>query len=282
MDAQPKGAGGLTASVVVAARDSQQAVDAVAGCLETQTLARDDWELIVVDDGSPVPLRCPAADHTLRIDTSTGAYAARNRGLSVAHGEVVAITDADCRPQPGWLEAMVTALATADLAAGDIRITMGADPGLAERIDAARNLDQRSYVRHGFAAFANFAVRRAVIDEVGPFNERLLSNGDREFCMRATEAGFRLEYVPEATVEHDALRGPRQLAARSFRLGRGRAQTVVAGNGPARRRRRNWLSPRSYLPGGAEDVAAYALVGVPLVAGYAWGAAETRLARNPR
>jgi len=271
---------GPIASVIVAARDSQTQLVSLLGCLEAQTLARSSWELIVVDDGSPIPLRLDSADHSLRVERAGGAYAARNRALGAARGGLIAITDADCRPTPGWLEALVRALDSSDMAAGAIRVTVGESPGLAERIDARRNLDQRSYARDGFAAFANFACRRAVIDTVGPFNDRLISNGDREFCMRATDAGFSLDYAPDAVVEHAALRGVRALAGRSFRLGRGRAQTAVHGGGPARLGRRNWLPLRSYLLSVVEAPGVYALVGIPLVAGFALGAVEARLTRG--
>ena len=280
MEAQRQPPEGPVASVIVAARDSQEQLDRLLESLRAQTLARAGWELIVVDDRSPTPLRAEGADRMIRTAAAEGAYAARNRGLEAVRGRCIAITDADCRPQPGWLEAMVNALDGADMAAGAIRVTVGESPGVAERIDAARNLDQRSYVRDGFAAFANFACRRTVIEAVGSFNHRLVSNGDREFCMRATAAGFSLEYVPEAVVEHAALRGVRALAGRSFRLGRGRAQTVRLGDGPARLRRRNWQPLRGYLPPSLQGGADYLLVGLPLAAGYAVGAAEARLARR--
>ena len=263
--------------MIVAARDSQGQLDGLLACLEAQTLPRSSWELIVVDDGSPVPLSADRADRIIRVDSPGGPYSARNRGLEVAQGSRIAITDSDCRPRAGWLDAIVKALDDADMAAGAIHVTVGESPGIAERIDAARNLDQRSYAGNGFAAFANFACRRAVIAAVGPFNGRLVSNGDREFCMRATEAGFSLEYVPNAVVEHSALRGVRALAGRSFRLGRGRAQTARLGDGPARQGRRNWLPLRSYLPSGGTSGVEYVLVGIPLAAGYAVGAVEARL-----
>jgi hypothetical protein len=98
--------------------------------------------------------------------------------------------------------------------------------------------------------------------------------------MRATHAGFSLAYAPDAVVDHSALRGARAVAARSFRLGRGRAQTTRHGDGPARQRRRNWLPLRSYLPFAATGLADYVFVGLPLLAGYALGAVEARLGRG--
>jgi glycosyltransferase involved in cell wall biosynthesis len=267
-------------SVIVAARTRQAEIEGLIRCLGAQTLPSAAWELILVDDGSPAALTADNGARILRSDAPRGAYAARNQGIREAAGKLIAVTDADCRPRPDWLAEMVSALDRADMAAGAIHVTVSDSPGIAERIDAVWNLDQESYVSRGFAAFANFACTRSVIDRVGPFNDRLVSNGDREFCLRAGAAGFSLAYVPGAVVEHEALRGVRALAGRSFRLGRGRAQTAAVGSGPARSHDRNWLPLRSYLPASSLHLAAYPLVGLPLAAGYAAGLATARLGRG--
>src|SRR5262245_42931178 len=71
-----------------------------------------DAETIVVSDGGrsdPGPVVAPFAE-SLRLRLlgieHAGPAAARNRGLEAARGEIVAFTDDDCRPQPGWLAAL--------------------------------------------------------------------------------------------------------------------------------------------------------------------------------
>jgi glycosyltransferase involved in cell wall biosynthesis len=266
--------------------------------------------VLVADDGStdgtPEVVRRSPVARLVGGAPGGGAYAARNRALAEARGALIAVTDADCRPDPGWLSALATALGEADLVAGRIVVEVSGTPRLAELVDASRHLDQRAYVEQGFAAFANFGCRREVLEAVGPFNARLRSNGDREFCMRATAAGFRLAYAPGAVVRHDALRSVPAVARRCFRMGVGRARTAAVGTGPARAARRNWLGAAAYLPAlvrggepfGAQrlrecgveldgralrrvELASYPLVGVPLLAGLLAGTV-TRARRGSR
>jgi glycosyltransferase involved in cell wall biosynthesis len=285
-------------SVIVAVRDAERTIDALLGALERQTLPRHRVEVVVADDGSRdgTAARVRARARLVSLPEPVGSYAARNRALEVASGEVVAITDADCVPEPDWLERMLAALERADVVGGCIRMRMPPGAGLPALVDASRRLDQRTFVAEGFVAFASFACRRELLDRVGPFNEALRSNGDREWCLRATAAGARVAYAPEAVVDHP----PRTRAADVVRCwwkrGIGRGRTAIVGSGPGTARRRNFSDRRVYVPsalagpghpvvvrlreGGFEggrldrariDAATYVLAGAPLAGGYVAG-----------
>ncbi len=80
-------------------------------------------------------------------------------------------------------------------------------PSLTERYDAFFHMRQAHYVANmGFAATANCLARREVFDEVGHFDTRVRSGGDRAWCGKVVEAGYRLAYCAEAAVLHDARR----------------------------------------------------------------------------
>jgi glycosyltransferase involved in cell wall biosynthesis len=195
-----------TVSVVVPARN---AAGSLPGCLEAlaaQSLpvAR---EVIVVDDGSTDATAAIAAGHpSVRVVSGPGrgSYAARNAGAAAAAGAVLAFTDADCMPSPGWLAAGIAALddLPADLIGG--RITWVSGPaGVVARYDRATYLQQEQFVaEQGFAATANLFARAEVFDSLGGFDGSLRSGGDYEFCHRAVAAGFRLGFAGEAVVNH--------------------------------------------------------------------------------
>jgi glycosyltransferase involved in cell wall biosynthesis len=242
-------------SVIVAARNAQRGVGALIDSLDRQTLGRVAFEVIVVDDASTDATADAVARgglaSVIRAPRRGGSYAARNLGLAQARAPVVAVTDADCRPRPDWLERGLEELDAlgADLVGGRIEMALSGKPTLAELIDFARGLDQRRCVEEwGFAATANLFVKRSVIDVVGPFNDGLVSGGDLEFSERATQAGFKLAYSPRAVVDHEVRTRARQVARKAFRVGFGLAQVRRRGGAVSRARPLVWAQPRAWRP----------------------------------
>ena len=108
---------GPAVSVVVPTRDRPSQLDACLAAIEAQT-ARS-YEVVVVDDGSvdaaavsAVVARAPHA--RLVRGGGRGPAAARNLGAAAARGPVLCFTDDDCRPEPGWIEALVAGVDDAD------------------------------------------------------------------------------------------------------------------------------------------------------------------------
>ncbi len=155
-------------------------------------------------------------------ELSPGSYAARNRGIAEAQGEVLVFLDADCVPAPGWLQAGIDCLQShpdVDLVAGNIELTF-ATPQLspAECFEKAFAFRQQQNVANGVAVTANLFVRRRVFEEVGPFNAELMSGGDFEWTRRATSRGHRLLYCAEAVVRHPARASLSALAGKARRV----------------------------------------------------------------
>ncbi|MEE2712741.1 MAG: glycosyltransferase [Planctomycetota bacterium] len=154
------------------------------------------YEVIVVengsDDGSLAIAEAAAEAHpgVVRVihEPRPGAYAARNRGLSVALGVFVLFTDADCRPSPGWLARMLEELrdATVLMVGGEVLADSGQE-SLVARYSARENvLSQAHTLRHPRGPFlqtANLGVRLADARAVG-FDDALYSGGDADFCWR--------------------------------------------------------------------------------------------------
>jgi glycosyltransferase involved in cell wall biosynthesis len=245
----------LKISVIVPVRDGAATLRRCLDGVAAQTLA--PTEVVVVDNGSGDGTARVAETHPLRPrvirEDRPGSYTARNSGIAVTAGEVLAFTDADCIPHPGWLAAAVRELAAGtDLVAGRVAPILSRRPSLWEKFDAGHHVDQRKYVEvEGFGATANLVVRRQVFRQVGIFDGRLRSGGDREFCRRATGAGFRLAYAPGAVVGHH----PRQTMGETWklhrRLGAGLHELSVRGLQPP-----FWRDDQMLLPvGWAAEVA---------------------------
>jgi glycosyltransferase involved in cell wall biosynthesis len=202
-----------TVTVVVPVRDGP---DELARCVEgllDQDYPPDRVAVVVVDNGSAVPVasRLPAHDRlTVLREDRPGSYVARNTGVAAAQGEVVAFTDADCLPTPGWLRELVAALAAeprADLVGGAVELVFpaGRPVGGLEWYEYLMGFPQERYLReNGFAVTANMGTWRAVLDRVGPFDAALLSGGDADWGRRVRTAGGRQRYAAAAVVRHPA------------------------------------------------------------------------------
>ncbi|MEA2352273.1 MAG: mycofactocin glycosyltransferase, partial [Thermoleophilaceae bacterium] len=91
---------------MVPTRDRAERLPVLLEALAAQTLARDRYEVVAVDDGSaddtPRVLAAADVDRVVRHERSRGPAAARNSGWRAASAPLVAFTDDDCRPEPGW------------------------------------------------------------------------------------------------------------------------------------------------------------------------------------
>ncbi|WP_432508838.1 glycosyltransferase family 2 protein [Kineococcus auxinigenes] len=203
-----------------------------------RALAAQDYpgqvDVVLADNGDNGSLR-PAVEALpfvqLVSEERPGSYVARNTAVACARGEVLAFTDADCLPEPGWLRAAVRALQEQDgpaFVGGAVHLFSQdpARPTLAELWDSLNFLQQESYVTSGgWAATANMVTLRSTFDEVGPFDERLKSGGDREWGERASRLGVRAVYCAAAVVRHPARRRMSELHAKAHRVTRGDVET---------------------------------------------------------
>lgn len=186
--------------------------------------ARPDCQIIIVDNdpagqNAPKDLLDPAMHCQIVPCAAIGSYAARNVGAQAATGELLIFTDADCRPQRGWLDTYLElASHNTGLLAGPVIVEPGATPNNWAIFDTVRGMRQEVFIRHGYAVTANLAVPRRIFDRLGGFDAKRLSGGDAEFCRRAGRAGFKLTLLPNAVVFHPARNSWEGLATKARRI----------------------------------------------------------------
>lgn len=207
-------------SVIVAARDAAATIGATLDALAAQRLDVP-YEVIVVDDGSRDATGALAADSRVgaRVLRASGAgpALARNRGVASARGRILAFTDADCRPEPGWLAAGLRALEAAELVQGSAEPPPGAAVGPFDRALWVR--------REGLYETASLFTTRALFDRLGGFESWLRPRRGIELGedvwlgWRARRVGARTAFCADARVAHAVhRRGPGAYVAERLRL----------------------------------------------------------------
>ncbi|MEL6223441.1 MAG: glycosyltransferase [Cyanobacteria bacterium J06627_8] len=195
--------------------------------LEKQTYPSDRHEIIVIDNGSDEDIQGMSETFrrvTFTYEDRTGSYAARNHGISMAKGDIIAFTDADCIPDCCWVEKGVQALQHASncgMVAGKINLFFEnpKQPTLVEIYDSVMAFHQKKFLSNlRYGATANVFTFKSVLQDVGVFNEALKSNGDREWGQRVYQAGYVQVYGEDACVSHPARRTFSELHKRTIRI----------------------------------------------------------------
>jgi glycosyltransferase involved in cell wall biosynthesis len=200
-------------SVIVPVRDDTPGLRELIRHLEAQTLPRAQFEVVVGDDGSEPRTLEPLIEygHWVRVESGPPktSYAARNRAVRAARGDVLAFCDSDCLPEPTWLEEGLLALQQADLVAGEIIFVAPSRPTVWSLLTIDMFLDQERNVLLARGVTANLFIRRTVFEQVGGFDESFPSGGDYDFVKRAVEEGAELAYAPAAVVRHPTINDSR-------------------------------------------------------------------------
>ena len=190
-----------TVSVIMPAYNVEPYLAASIESVRAQTYR--DWELVLVDDGSSDRTGQIADDYSgrdarIRVihQRNGGLSAARNSAMRYARGEFFALLDSDDLWDPDFLQSQMATFAStpaADIVTGNAREMGGHWNGRPARPwpDRRPLPDLAEILRDEEAVFIMSVFRRSVYQAVGDFDERMRSNEDYDYWLRAAAAGFR-------------------------------------------------------------------------------------------
>ena len=181
-------------------RDLPALLDCLRSCSETlkrsPSLSLMEVEYLLIDNKSSdrtCELLQAAAQNNpqiipLQATKIQSAYAARNVGIKAAKGEFLVFTDADCRPQPDWLEHLISPFEQPqiNLVVGEI-LGLASNNWLEIYADNAQILSQQHTLNHEYLPYgqtANLAIRKSSLQKVGLFRPYLTTGGDADICWR--------------------------------------------------------------------------------------------------
>jgi glycosyltransferase involved in cell wall biosynthesis len=250
-----------------------------------------DYEILLVDDGSndeTAALARAFAHQALRIiqhDRNRGAAAARNSGLRAARGAYIALLDSDDEWAPSKL---ATQLAQLRQGAPDTPATCTAYTiweGRMRRDYFPRPVTAQTLLMGcDLSPGSTLMMKRAVVDEVGLFDETLARYEDWDWLLRYTRL-YRIGVLAEplAMVHYSPHRAANVMAAAAARLlDKYDAEMRAAGAAGRKARGLRWMEvarcyamerePRAFLTCTARALRAYPLYrpGTLLLLADAW------------
>jgi len=214
-------------SVIIPVCNDYENLRICLNALENQSLNKDRFEVVVVDNKSsnvPQWIMAYYGVRFFRENSVRSSYAARNLGIKQALGDIIAFTDADCVPDANWLlkaEEMMEEEKT-DLLAGAIIFQEEKGNGFFKKLDSKMHLQQKANAGMGSANTANLFVRKELFDRFGLFPE-WKSVADTYWTNTASGGNF-IPFSNECIVYHPK-RGFWPLVKKRGRIGKGLAQS---------------------------------------------------------
>jgi glycosyltransferase involved in cell wall biosynthesis len=192
-------------SVVVPCRNRAGELRRCLESLDQQQFPKEQYEVLVCDDGSEEDLESVIREmdlNALKISyyrqAPKGPAAARNLGIRLAQGQIIAMTDSDTVPRPDWLAKLYRALADNPQAvAVEGKVYAENEGEYAPLGEGPTNKSGGVYLT------CNCAYRREVLLKAGGFDETFpyAAYEDVELAARVQEFG-EIIWQPEAIVIH--------------------------------------------------------------------------------
>lgn len=200
----------MAVSIIIPTFNRSKSLLKCLNALSKQSIDRS-WEVIVVDDGGKTGLNeiiqsfAQSLEIKLIKQENKGPAAARNLGVKQAKGEYIAFLDDDCEPMPYWISALYKNARYGCMVGGRT------ENKLKENVYSEASQLIVSYLYEYFKdtpwyffTSNNFLLDKATFLSSGGFDETFKTSAgeDREFCVRWSHLGNRMEYNPAAVIYH--------------------------------------------------------------------------------
>lgn len=217
-------------------------------CLEGVTkLDYPDYEVIVIDDGSTDSTAAIAREFDVDLISTEnrGLSSARNLGLEVSSGEIVAYLDDDASPDPHWLTYLASSFRNTEHAGmGGPNIGPPNDGLIADCVANSPGNPVHVLISDELAEHipgCNMAFRRDALMAVGGFDTQFRVAGDDvDLCWRIWDRGWTLGFNPSAIVWHH-----RRNSIRAYwkqQVGYGKAEALLEPKWPEKYNHANHLT----------------------------------------
>jgi len=209
-------------SIIIATYNRSEFLIDALDSLSKQSLSKDKFEIIVVDNNSTDQTEAVVADFKRQypdlnmsyvMEKNQGLSYARNRGIKESAGEIVAFMDDDARAHKDYclnLFNMKTSFREYDAFGGKVipLYEEGKEPkwltkhvwGMLAKVDLGNQIkpfDKK------YPVGCNMAFRKEIFNKIGMFNTNLLNRcDDKDIFNRIKQARLKILYLPDVVVNH--------------------------------------------------------------------------------
>ena len=201
-------------SIIIPVKDRADDLRHCLQSLQQLDYPCDRLQIVVVDDGSsdasPDVARQFGATLVCSGSVGGGPALARNKGVSVARGEILAFIDSDCTAAKNWLADLLPTFNDPQVAAVGGWVD-GMHYGSAldryEAVMSSLNLGRREMCGAGgndtfYLPSCNLLMRKEAFCAAGGFRAELHVGEDVDLTWRLRDSGWKIRYVPRGTVYH--------------------------------------------------------------------------------
>lgn len=231
---------------------SYNSIEPIKRCLDELTVAllkfEEESEIFIVDNGSQdgsVELikqyentykeSHPALIKPIFFEHNTGTTFSRNAALKKSTGKYVLVLDSDAYINQEAIKTLINylennkdvgmAVPRLSYRSGNFQLSCDVFPTIIHKFKRFLFLKKMESKPHplqsateptnvDYAISACWMLTRAAVDKTGLFDEKIFySPEDVDYCLRVWEQGYKITYIPDATVIHDA-----QELSRGFKL----------------------------------------------------------------
>jgi rhamnosyltransferase len=220
----------LKISIVILTKNNGKTIGKVLQQINAQKVD-DDFEIIVVDSGSTDDTLYKLSQYSVKLYTippdEFGHARTRNLASGYAKGDYLVYLSADAIPaNENWLGNLVAKLSDEQTAATfGCQIPYDDTPPM-ERFFIRNNYpatidnaySNTGFIMNAFFSNVNSAIKRSVWEKM-KFNEKLIISEDHDWAKRAGDLGYKISYIPDASVLHSHKYGLLQVFKRYFDSG---------------------------------------------------------------
>ena len=222
----------IKVSVVIPVYNDPSGLQDTLESLVAQNFPKDQYEIIVVDNGSTDKTLDVAKMHADKYpqlvkyvieDKIQSSYAARNKGIDSARGELISFVDADMTVSKDWIRQIISVIDENNPDYVGCKVYLYSKrKSFATLYNIVTGFQVKSAMEDShYAQTCCLTVKSNIFSKIGFFDNRLESGGDWEFGNRAWDARLKFHYTDKITIYHPARDTLKALLMKSIRIGRG-------------------------------------------------------------